>query len=61
MSEFFFAHSLLKITNPTIISFYQSNPHIEFEAGNILLVDILQKSGSIKPLETIIIQVEHKT
>jgi len=51
----------LNITNPKIITFYKSNPHINFESVNILLIEILQKSGSIKPLETIIHQDDHKS
>ena len=31
----------LKITNPIIISFYQSNPHIDFEHVNLSILDIL--------------------
>jgi hypothetical protein len=53
--------SLLKITNPKIIAFYQANTHIDFEAVNLSLLDILQKSGSIKSLETVLYQDDHKS
>ena len=39
---------LLKITNPKIISFYQSNPHINFESINLVLIDILQQNNICK-------------
>ena len=64
MSELFtvtIVPSFLKITNPKIITFYESNQHIDFEAVNLLLIDILQKSGSIKSLETVLHQDDHKT
>ena len=34
----------LKITNPKIISFYQSNSHIDFESVNLLLIELLQNN-----------------
>jgi hypothetical protein len=55
------ASNRLNITNPKIIAFYQSNQHIDFESVNLLLIEILQKSGSIKPLENVIYQDDHKT
>ena len=64
MSELFIVDSVshrLNITNPKIIAFYQSNQHIDFESVNLLLLEILQKSGSIKPLENVIYQDDHKT
>lgn len=66
MSEFFVvgvSSDHFKITNPKIISFYQSNQHIDFEAVNLLIVEIMQKTGSvsIKTLETVVFQDNHKT
>jgi len=64
MSELFIVDSMsyrLNITNPKIIEFYQSNPHVDFETVNLLLLEILQKSGSIKSLENIIYQDDHRT
>jgi hypothetical protein len=52
---------LFKISNEKIIAFYKSNPHIHFEDVNILIVDILQKSGSIKSIEPVVFQDDHKT
>lgn len=35
----------LNITNPRIVSFYESNPHIDFETVNLLLVELLTNVG----------------
>ena len=64
MSELFIVDSAsfrLNVTNPKIITFYQLNPQINFDEVNLLIIDILQKSGSIKPLENIVYQDDHKT
>lgn len=64
MNELFIVDSVsfrLNITNPKIIEFYQSNPHVDFETVNLLLLEILQKSGSIKSLENVIYQDDHRT
>lgn len=44
---------VLKITNPRIVSFYQANPHINFESVNNTLVDILQQNNNIYKSEHI--------
>ena len=49
----------LKISNTKIIEFYQSNTHIDFEEVNLLIINILQKTGSIKQLETVVFQGDH--
>jgi len=58
MCESFVAEDIvsdrLKITNTKIISFYQSNPHINFEELNLLIIDVLKKSGSLKTIETMV-------
>lgn len=33
---------MLKINNPEIISFYENNPHIDFEQVNLLLVNLMR-------------------
>jgi hypothetical protein len=43
-----FHQDVLKITNPKIISFYESNPHIDFETVNLMIIDILQKNSNCK-------------
>ena len=40
----------LKITNPKIVSFYQSNLHIDFENVNLLLIDILNNTSNPCPI-----------
>lgn len=46
----------VKITNPKIIDFYRSNPHISFETVNLHLLEILQK---VWPVQDGVIQKEH--
>ena len=49
MSECFIADQMyfgLNITNPKIVAFYKSNPHIDFEKVNLLLIELLTNSGN---------------
>jgi len=39
----------LKITNPKIIAFYQSNPHIDFESINVSIVEMLHNLIANEP------------
>ena len=43
----------LNITNPKIVSFYQSNLHIDFEHVNLLLIDLLMSTGNQRVSPTI--------
>lgn len=69
MSELFIVDTVLSnrlnIKNPTIISFYNKNTHIDFESVNLLVIEILQKSGSgavsIKTIDDFIHQDDHKS
>jgi len=56
MNTFCEMKDVLKITNPKIISFYQSNPHINFESVNMALIDILEQNNICKAeqIETIL-------
>ena len=44
----------LKITNPKIVSFYQSNPHIDFESVNLSIVEILHNLNATSENPTIL-------
>jgi hypothetical protein len=42
----------LKIANQKIVDFYQSNPHIDFESVNLLLIELLQNNTKLPGLST---------
>jgi hypothetical protein len=47
--------SIIKITNPEVIAFYEKNPHIQVDTVNLLLIELLKTTG---PLSAIIPSVK---